>query len=110
MPSPTKGVPVNLDRLRHLRYPLGVLRDIETTDLATVLWLGLKHEDAELTVEQVGEMYDLSMMPDLVEPLRKATGGLVKAGVLFDRSMSNGDRPPEEGGAEGNAPGATPAG
>jgi hypothetical protein len=100
MPSPTKGVPVELDRTRRLRYPLGVLHGITNdTPLDKVLWLGLKHEDAELTVEQVGDMIDLEMMPALAEPLRKATGGLVKVNILF--SM-NGVEP--EGGAEGNAP------
>jgi hypothetical protein len=108
MPSPTKGVPVELDRTRHLRFPLGVLRGIEAdTQLATVMYLGLKHEDPELTVEQVGEMIDLEMMPGLVEPLKIATGGLVDAGVLFGFANTNGAQ--AEGGAEGNAA-ETPAG
>lgn len=110
MTAPTKGVPVQLDRVRHLRFPLGVLRNIEAdTDLATVLHLGLKHEDEELTAEDVGEMIDLEMMPDLVEPIRKATGGLVNVGLLFGHANGNGAHAPEEGGAEGNGTG-TPAG
>lgn len=100
MPAPSKGVPVTLDRVRHLRYPLGVLRGITVdTDLAEVLYLGLKHEDDELTAEQVGEMIDLEMMPSLADPLRKATGGLVNVRVMFSL---NGDGPEDE--AEGKAP------
>lgn len=104
MPSPTKGVPVELDRKRHLRYPLGSLRQMSDgdVDLVAMLHLGLKHEDEELSVEQVGEMIDLEDLPKLAEPMRKATGGLVDIDKLFGL---NGAGP--EGGAEGNAPGPT---
>lgn len=100
MPSPSKGVPVTLDRVRHLRYPLGVLRGITVdTDLAEVLYLGLKHEDEELTAEQVGEMIDLEMMPSLADPLKRATGGLVNVKLMFSL---NGAEP--EDGAQGKTP------
>lgn len=99
MPSPTKGVAVELDKERHLRYPLGTLREVSAdADLVTVLYLGLKHEDGDLTPEQVGEMIDLEMLPELAEPLRKATGNLIDIDRMFYR---NGVEP--EGGAEGNA-------
>ena len=99
MPSASKGVPVELDKKRHLRFPLGVLRDFdEGVDLVQALYLGLKHEDEELTPEKVGEIVDLETLPKLAEPLRKATGNLVDIDVIFAR---NGVEP--EGGAEGNA-------
>lgn len=97
-PTPTKGVPITLDRQRHLRFPLGTLRNMdESSDVVSVLYLGLKHEDPELTEEQVGGLVDLEMMPTLVEPLRQATGGLINLKVMFGL---NGSGP--EGGTEGN--------
>ncbi|HSH45231.1 MAG TPA: hypothetical protein VK966_05220 [Longimicrobiales bacterium] len=86
MPAPTRGVAITLDRERHLRFPLGVLRDIQgdDADMVTILHTGLKHEDPELTVEQVGEMIDLEMLPELTEPLKKATGGMIDLGRLLD--------------------------
>lgn len=105
-PAPTRGVPVDLDRTRHLRYPLGVLHGIEEfglKDLPKMLYLGLKHEDEEITEEALGEMVDLEMLPDLAEPLRKATAGLFDITVLFNR---NGSAPEVEAGEtpEGKAP------
>lgn len=94
-PAPTRGVPVELDRTRRLRYPLGVLHgytgegDVGTA-LADLLHRGLKHEDPDLTVEEVGEIVDLEMIPNLIEPLRKATGGLANVEALFGL---NGDKP-----------------
>lgn len=95
MTSPTRGVPVQMDRERHIRFPLAVLRDFdEDADLGTVLYLGLKHEDPDLTPEQVGEIVDLEMLPELGEPLRKASGGLIQLdkylGALTDEEEEAG--------------------
>lgn len=100
-PKPTRGVAVELDRKRYLRFPLAALRQIdENTDLVTILYLGLRHEDEDLTEDDVGEIIDLEMLKDLTEPLRKATAGLINVDALF--GIENGDAP-EEGGAEGNS-------
>ncbi|MFW6202560.1 MAG: hypothetical protein ACOC8B_08275 [Gemmatimonadota bacterium] len=73
----TRGVPVTLDKERRLRFPIGVMRDLEDADLATILHAGLVHEDPDLTVEQVGQMIDLEMLPELAEPVKRATSGMV---------------------------------
>lgn len=98
-PTPTRGVPIELDRTRYLRFSLGTLRrireefgeDLEAglsgDKLAKVLWYGLRGSDPELTVEQLEEIIDLEQLPAVIEALGKAMGN--KAGV----------RPPEAPGA-----------
>jgi len=63
-------VPVELDRVRHLRLDCGALADAEEQtgrsyllqgpmshrDIRAILWAGLRHEDPKLTMEQVGRM------------------------------------------------------
>lgn len=66
-------VEVELDKVRHLRFDFNaaarfelvtgknllrgnVLTNLSATDLVALLWACLKHEDAELTVEDVGAM------------------------------------------------------
>ena len=90
MPSktkPTKGVPVDLDRTRHLRFPLSSLRALQEDDaksLEGILCAGLKHEDPDLTPEKVGEIVSLDMLDGLTGPVKEATGGLVDLGVIFE--------------------------
>lgn len=86
--APTRGVPVTLDRERHLRYSFATrkqmlaelggeeaLRSGLTGDmLPKVLWYGLKHEDAALTVEQVEEMLDMENLQTVVKVMLKAMG------------------------------------
>lgn len=98
-PKPTKGVEVSLDKKRHLRYPLATLRAItDDADLITILHLGLKWEDENLTEEEVGEIVDLEMLHELADPLKKATGGLVDVNALLGIAADEAS----EGGAEGN--------
>lgn len=86
-PFPSRGVPVKLDKERHLRYSLGTMEAIRAefgegalsgeltgTKLARVLWHGLKWEDASLTPEQVAEMVDLESLSEVVAALTKAVG------------------------------------
>lgn len=85
-PKPTKGVPVELDKVRHFRFPLSVLRSIQgdgDSSLENLLYLGLKHEDPDLTPEAVADMVSLDMLEQLKEPLKKATGGLIDLDALF---------------------------
>lgn len=92
MTAPTKGVEIKLDKPRHLRYPLGVLREMdEQADLAKVIWLGLKHEDSELTEEAVGEMVDMAMLPELADPIKKATGGMIALDRMLGIQNGTGD-------------------
>lgn len=87
--TPTRGVPVELDRTRHLRYSLGTVRKImeefevddpekiplDVTNLGKFLWYGLKHEDPDLTVEDVEEMVDMQNIVPLHEAVGEAMGG-----------------------------------
>lgn len=84
-PKPTKGVPVELDRPRHFRFPLSVMKRIQEGDpsLEHMLYLGLKHEDPDLTAEAVADIVSLDMLEQIKAPLKKATGGLIDLDALF---------------------------
>lgn len=90
--TPIRGVPIELDRTRYLRYSLGTLREIraefgaealakgiEDDAVAKFLWYGLRHEDAELTVEAVEEMVDLQNLPMVLDAVSEATGNKAAA-------------------------------
>ena len=69
-----KGVAIELDKIRMLRYGINALVAIEDLtgkaitaldlanvkmkDLRTIIYAGLSHEDKELTPEKVGEIID----------------------------------------------------
>lgn len=84
--APTMGVPVELDRTRHLRYTLQSMRDMRqefgkeldtgVTDdkIGKMLWYGLRHEDAKLTPEMVEEMVDLKNLEQVLNSMAKALG------------------------------------
>lgn len=85
--TPTRGVPVKLDRVRYLRYPLGLLEEIKREigddsfeqgfsgmKLVKMLWYGLRGDDPELTQEQVGDLVDLENLVEVTAALQKATG------------------------------------
>lgn len=93
-PTPTRGVPVLLDRERRFRYTLRTIREItkefgegalsmELTGekLAKVLWHGLKHEDPDLTVEQVEDAIDLENLHEVLDAMKKAMGTKAKAAL-----------------------------
>lgn len=81
-------VKVNLDKERNLYFNLNALIELEDelgvpmSELSTVkisiknirsfLYVGLKHEDKELTPEMVGAMVDLENLPELQEKLTQA--------------------------------------
>lgn len=89
-PTPSRGVPVELDRTRYLRYPIGTLRKLfsegEGSDefhLGRLLHAGLVGDDPELTEEQVEDMIDLEHLSELQEPLLRATGKLLDLEKMF---------------------------
>lgn len=81
-------VKVQLDKVRNLRYtmnalaeiedilgvPLGEMGNIQMTmkNIRVILWAGLIHEDKELTLEQVGDMIDMSNIQEVQEKLTEA--------------------------------------
>lgn len=85
-PPPTRGVPVELDRTRYLRYTLATMRTIREEfgkelaagisddKLAKVLWYGLRGEDPTVTIEQVEEAIDLENLSTVMDAMRKAMG------------------------------------
>jgi len=86
-PTPTRGVVVQLDRERRLRYTLGVMRKIReefgkdaveegfaNDDLAKLFLYGLQHEDPDLTLEQVEEMVDGENLKSLTDAMVEAFG------------------------------------
>lgn len=94
-PTPTRGVPIELDRVRYLRYTLGSLRRIREeygTDalkdgvseekLAKVIWYGLKTDDPTLKVEDVEDLVDMTKLAALTEAIGKAMGGKAKAEIV----------------------------
>lgn len=94
-PAPTRGVPVMLDKERRLRYSFKTrrtlieqigeekLRKMGGDDLCTVLWYGLKHEDPDLTVDQLEEMVDLENLTEIVDAMTRAMGYKGKSRVEF---------------------------
>ncbi len=86
-PTPTRGVEVELDRKRYLRYPLSVLKSLQDEgadkSLGQILLLGLKKDDPNLTIEQVEDMIDLENLDKLFDPVKKATGGLINLANVF---------------------------
>ncbi len=82
-------VTIQLDRERHLQFDLNAMAtfeeltgkslfkggssgDMTAKDCRALLYAGLKHEDKDLTLEQVGAMITLDNMPDIAEVLAKA--------------------------------------
>src|SRR6266576_1006183 len=71
-PAPTRGVAIELDgRTRYLRYPLTVLKALQSEpnqSLGNILLLGLRAADPDLTLEQVEDMIDLEDLNILFAP------------------------------------------
>lgn len=87
MTNPTAPlIPIELDKIRHLRFDFnsaarfeemtgknlfdgGVMGQMSATTLRAFLWSCLVHEDAELTLEQVGEMIHFGNINEVSEKL-----------------------------------------
>jgi len=91
MSSLVKSVPIDLDKTRHLRYDFNALCEIEEglgitlpelgtklsgkiklSDLRTVVWAGLIHEDESLSIKQVGALLVPSKLGEIAEKVSKA--------------------------------------
>ena len=94
-----EGEPINLDRLRHIKYTIKGLKiiakkhgsvikafnsmktinqefDVETMDnLTLLLHAGLVHEDAKLTQDDVENMLTITNMPEAFQGIMKAFNG-----------------------------------
>ena len=97
-PTPTRGVAVDLDCRRYLRYPLKVLKSLQAegaaASLGQILFLGLKTDDPELTLDFVESLIDLESLPTLFGPVKKATGGLIDLSRVFEDMVEKDPQPP----------------
>ena len=93
--APSKGVPVQMDRVRYFRYTLGTLRKIreELGDqalaegvsgdkLGKMFWYGLVGDDPTLSPEAVEDLIDMENLEPIVAAMRQAMGQKAKAEVV----------------------------
>lgn len=86
-PAPTRGVPIMLDRLRHIRFPLGIVRRIREElgddaltegipvhQISKLLHYALLHEDPSMTPDKAEMLVDLENMKEVTYAIVKATG------------------------------------
>lgn len=83
------SVPIELDRPRNLRLDLNAMvafeeasgksmfklksmENLSVADLRALLWASLRHEDKDLTLEQVGGLVDLGNMEYIAGRLAEA--------------------------------------
>lgn len=98
-PAPTRGVPVTLDKVRHIRYSFATIRKIREEfgdaalgkmgegQLAKILLYGLQHEDPELTEQALEDLIDMQNLKEVVQAMSKAmgySGAEVKADGPFE--------------------------
>lgn len=94
-PTPTRGVPVELDKTRYFRFTLGTIRKIreELGDealeggvkgdkLAKVFWYGLIGDDPNLSLDAVEDMIDMENLETVVAAMKKAMGAKATAEVV----------------------------
>lgn len=85
-----KGVPIQLDKKRHLKFDLNALCELEERyetidkavdvitnnpklkDIRYILYLALSHEDEELTEKQVGKLITIKNINEVINALNKA--------------------------------------
>lgn len=84
--KPTRGVPVELDRTRYLRYSMATMAEIDEEfgglskakgirASIKVITLGLKGDDPDITEEQVAELVDGQNLATVMEAVAEAFGG-----------------------------------
>ena len=90
-------VPIRLDRVRTLKYTFNAFAEFEELtgnsiqtvfadpqnlgfgSIRNLLWAGLTHEDASLTVTKVGELIELADGDNLTKKIESITSSVVKA-------------------------------
>ena len=99
MSKPEKSIPITLDKERHVRFGYNQLCKLEDigipiagldkimsdpgrlfTNIRTLLWVGLAHEDPTLTLDAVGEMIDTSRIGEMGEVINRAITAAFPAG------------------------------
>lgn len=105
-------VEITLDRVRHLRYDLNALIEVEertgisllqsfspqmlrVKEIRTFLWAGLIHEDPDLTPERVGALVSPGAIGELTQKLHEAlTGAMPKSEGEGDAGEEGGTAAP----------------
>jgi|TARA_R110000824_G_scaffold190282_3_gene371747 hypothetical protein len=108
-------VPIRLDRVRTLKFTFNAFAEFETMTgqsiqgvfsdsesigfnmMRNLLWAGLMHEDATLTVKKTGELMELADGSNLTKKIESITGCVVKA---VQYAFTDPDSIPDE--EEGN--------
>ena len=108
-------VPIRLDRTRTLKFTFNAFAEFETMTgqsiqgvfsdsesigfnmMRNLLWAGLMHEDATLTVKKAGELMELADGSNLTKKIESITGCVVKA---VQYAFTDPDSIPDE--EEGN--------
>ena len=108
-------VPIRLDRTRTLKFTFNAFAEFETLTgqsiqgvfsdsesigfnmMRNLLWAGLMHEDATLTVKKAGELMELADGENLTKKIESITGCVVKA---VQYAFTDPDSIPDE--EEGN--------
>tara|TARA_R110002020_G_scaffold455087_1_gene671103 strand:- start:205 stop:579 length:375 start_codon:yes stop_codon:yes gene_type:complete len=108
-------VPIRLDRVRTLKFTFNAFAEFETMTgqsiqgvfsdsesigfnmMRNLLWAGLTHEDATLTVKKAGELMELADGDNLTKKIESITGCVVKA---VQYAFTDPDSIPDE--EEGN--------
>lgn len=111
-PTPTRGIPITLDRVRYLRYTLKTLRlireefgekafgdGVSGDSLAKVLWLGFVADDPTLTIDRVEDLIDLERLDEVLAAVKQAMGN--KAEVKLVDPLAP---PPATGTGEAQGP------
>jgi len=112
-PTPTRGVPIMLDRERRLRYSLKTVRELKKEfgegalsrgvgedGIAKLLWYGLKSDDPELSCEDVEELVDLEHLTEVMEKVSIATGSRSQFEMEEEPDKATDKKPKEEAGNE----------
>ena len=85
--SSVPSIKITLDKERHLRLDFNAISLVEETlgvkfpeiqdnvgvrDLRAIMWAGLRHEDPDLTIEQVGSMLHMGNMQEVFQTIQDA--------------------------------------
>ena len=98
-------VEIKLDKTRNLRFGMVALMKIEKSlgkpfttidfdklmyhELATIIWAGLSHEDASLTIDKVAELVDdYSNMQTVIAAMSEAMELSVSGGVKNEQGAA----------------------
>ncbi|MDF2612541.1 MAG: hypothetical protein K0S71_327 [Clostridia bacterium] len=81
-------IKITLDKERVLKFNLNSLVKLEEigvnvqslqdnakiSDIRSILWAGLVHEDKDLTLEMIGDMVDMDNLQEVTDAIAKAFG------------------------------------